>query len=110
MSARRTLIDRVFPALRRRGVYARANFLCCGGCGHCKASETALEHGLVGYVFWHKQDEARFTDGRAGVHIKFGAVSDVTTSEIGEMLAEEAVHAGLNVSWNGDPTTCVWIE
>lgn len=118
---RQTLTEVVFPALRRRGFIARANFSCCGGCGHAELSQVVAEKEKVGHVFWHCQDEDRLRDaerGReswekeAGLHLRFDAnegLRAITAAEAGEAVAQEAMLAGLEVDWNGDPNIAVWV-
>lgn len=124
-TARELLVGVVFPALRRRGFLARANFACCGGCGHYELSQLVVEKRRPGYVFWHAQDDERMPGrGRReswhkgsirkdGTFIRFG-IPDfpkaVTREELGEAVVEEAKLAGLSVEWDGDPDMCVWVE
>lgn len=114
--AREILIGKVFPALRRRGFLARANFWCCGGCGAYNGHELVEERGLVALVFWHAQDEERLrgrrSDGKDGVHLRYGASEKATISdvEVGEAIAFEARLAGLRVEWSGKSDRCVWVE
>lgn len=105
---REVLVGVVFPALRKAGLYARANYMCCGGCasyGLGQDLEAANLKGKprAGGVYWHNQDEARIRkDGQ--VYIGYGASehgASVTTEEVGELLVLECRLAGLAVEWDG---------
>jgi hypothetical protein len=57
----REKIALAFRMLRKNGITARMNFLCCGGCGHSEMHDR-LGDGRP-YVFYHAQEHSRFKRG-----------------------------------------------
>lgn len=105
---REALIGVVFPMLRKAGLYARANYMCCGGCasyGLGQDMEAAALKGKPrgGAVYWHGQDDQRLWDD-GDVYLGFGAGDSdkaLTDMEVGELVVMECRIAGLEVEWDG---------
>lgn len=101
----RTKLRRAFVSLRRLGLKARANYLCCQGCGNAALSET-FDKKDVGGVFWHHQDDAGFRED-GDVYLAFflnNGPKDVDPSAelVGHMIVDALTEQGLDVEWNGD--------
>jgi hypothetical protein len=110
-------LNAAFRALRKRGVIARQEFLCCRTCaGYAIAEEIGKwpeekRNKVTGIVFTTRQDKESTEAG--DVFLKYGdvAVDDKTyglpTEVVGRMAREEAERAGLFVAWDGNSMTCV---
>lgn len=88
---------------RKAGLLARANFSCCGTCGHYELSEKLGEKDAKthGYAFWHGQSEEGIEDG--SVCIYFGGRETVKAQiAAGQIVADSMRSAGLLVFWPGD--------
>ena len=101
-------LPRVFRALRKAGVYARASYSCCGRCGAVEALAVMEEQPTKyrGFAFYTKQDNP-VEDG--GVHLKYGAADDAGTLAVGNQVRDALVDAGFTVEWNGDINECLWV-
>ena len=53
-----TNLTLAFKDLRRKGYFARMNFLCCQSCGWA-----AVPNSAANAVFYHAQDHERFKEG-----------------------------------------------
>ena len=85
-----------FRKIRRRGVRARANFLCCTNC----ATSGLNVKGKRGGVYWHAQNEESFRrDGELviGFFTETGKGSVDVARDLVKLLKAE----GLEVEWNG---------
>lgn len=113
-------LNALFRALRRAGLVARQNHLCCGGCAAASVGEMARARGLRGAVYYHRQDAEglRPTDvwgirrkGGEGVHLGFGAVDadESVTVEIGAEVCRLAREVGLTTEWDGTAAQRVWV-
>jgi hypothetical protein len=103
----RQRINKVFNFLRRKGVTARANFMCCGGCAHyAMAEELGVKPGDP-YVFYHKQDASSF--GKHGflertIYLGHGGGD-------GALIAAGAfAAAGFEIDWNGLDSMCIGLK
>jgi len=95
-------------------VYARQNFLCCGGCAS-SALSTEIDNfnakgkptRAIGAVWYHKQDTQSLNRGY-DLYIGYGAAEavgdcsrDLMTKRIGEILVACLEAEGLEVEWDG---------
>lgn len=107
---RRSILLGVFKNLRKAGLIARANFLCCTGC-----ASSALFHlydempdekksKVRGCAYWHSQNEDDIWE-RGKVNIGYGALgddSDEADVSIGREIFSALESAGLDPVWSGD--------
>lgn len=112
----KTLLNDLFKALRKTGITARQNFLCCGGCGSAQLHEWYKKGELartVGYVFYHQQDRDNMVRTRVGdelgVYLCFGSfvLDEERTTRVGRRIVELAEELNLGVEWDGKPETRV---
>jgi len=117
MSTTETMTDRervrrLFRRLRKRGILARMNFSCCGGCASGELAELLKpQHG--GGVYFHQQDADAFDGERltAPLYIGYGAAPNGAgkiedrAALIGRLVKAEAERIGLLVKWDGDTNT-----
>lgn len=111
-------LNALFRLLRREGLVARQNHLCCGGCAAASIGEMARARGLRGGVYYHQQDAEALRPtnvwgvrtrklGDEVVRLGFGAADgegekrDALTVEIGETICKAAARVGLATRWNG---------
>jgi hypothetical protein len=97
-----TEVDRLlatFETLDANGIVARADFTCCGNCGHTEIGAEA-EDGARGYVFFHQQDTERAAEG-GGLYLAYGAFGDGDTVEVGREIVAALTAANLPVVWDG---------
>lgn len=102
----------VFKVLRKRGFIARANFYCCSTCAvyaidtDYKKMQEAKKSSIVGYCFWHNQDEDGWKAGR-DLHLGYGqlcgddTICDNTTRLVGQKIAAALTEAGIDFEWDG---------
>lgn len=103
----RKRLDRAFRALRRRGIFARRNFLCCQGCGcsdiaiRYEDKEFSDKHRA--WLFYHQQDESNL--GKGFTYITWGHRDDDAAEETLSALATEICGIlnkfGLNTEHDG---------
>jgi hypothetical protein len=103
-------IAKAFATLRKQGVLARMDFLCCSTCGHDAMDRDALAmvangRRIKGYAFYHAQD-AQVLEEHGKVHIGYDYVANPsgssTAEHIGRLIVETCTAAGLTCEWNGD--------
>ncbi len=93
-------IASAFRVVRKKGILARSNFMCCSGCAGSELSIMAhKKSGSIGYVFYHSQDNERLLKS-GKVHIGFSSSGHVPTLRIAERLIVALQDAGLSTSWN----------
>jgi hypothetical protein len=103
-----------FEYLRKKGLLARMNFLCCQNCAGYAMTEIAVKmvdkgKKVLGSVYWHNQDEEQFQkDGT--LYLAYGNLEStkngtigLSTVEVGYMVYAELRKQGLIVAWDGDP-------
>lgn len=96
--------------LRRRGIYARKAYLCCGSCGHYAAGDHITQPANAhyrGYVFYHRQEAARLREGSRFAHLQWsirdGEDAPAVVAAFGDEVRQAAVEAGLAFEWGGTP-------
>jgi len=82
-------LTKAFNALRKKGYFARQNFLCCQSCGWAAVPEEKADK----VVFFHNQDNA---DKKRGRPFNLAWAGD--GQEICQILSEN----GVETEWNGD--------
>jgi hypothetical protein len=108
IEVRDTMVHKVFPALRRKGILARSNFLCCQSCAGYDLATQATKKNSLGYVFWHNQDEERIW-GSGELMLAYTGSEECNTPpknakstlEIGRMVIEELKRNGISYDWDG---------
>lgn len=97
-------MTRAFDNLNAVGILAKADFTCCGSCGHHEASEICHEDGQRGYVFWHDQNKSAFKEGK-DLHLGFWCCAgskqdeDIRATEIAKIACAALKNVGLEVDW-----------
>jgi hypothetical protein len=103
----RQKIATAFKALRRNGIMARMNFLCCGECGH------AAMHDRLGdgrdYVFYHAQEHDRFKKGEmlptSGIRMQWSG-----TMETARAICVALGAVGLRAQMPADEDKAIKVE
>lgn len=105
-------ILKAFAHLRKKGIIARANFLCCQTCAGYDITQMAVKQvnegkEVNGCVFWHAQDEQdwqrsgsmhlAYGDMNSGEHGKIG----LETTEVGKIVVEALKKYNVPYEWNG---------
>ena len=121
-------LNKVFKELRKRGLIARQNFSCCGGCA---GSELATWYGELrkagkgekykGLVFYHRQNTEHLrNDGET--MLAYGDLSyygsgdkpefktPLSTKEVGDILADVLKQENMYYEWDGDPGSKILIK
>jgi hypothetical protein len=94
-------VKKMFRGLRKQGVLARMNFMCCQGCGGYELTTQAKKKSNVkGYVFYHQQSNWRFQD-TGKVCLYYAGYGGTDAMTIARMVVDEARTQGLKVSWDG---------
>jgi hypothetical protein len=118
----KTRLNEAFKALRKHGLIARQNYLCCGTCAGYKIAcdaENLVDKGkaVAGAVFYHKQAGDRLREGK-GFYVNFGTldtqkhgtIGTMTDEEIGRLVVREFEAARLKVTWNGNTNQAILVE
>ena len=97
MARSRSNLVRAFARLRRIGIVAEHDHICCSNCGHAQMSELA-EH-MEGYVFYESSDmDFAIDNGR--LFIGFGGTQDSAQS-VGAIACNVFGLSTLSASWTG---------
>lgn len=100
----RAKLRRAFRLMRKRGLVARQGFTCCNTCGQ---SQIAVENPRpTRWAFYHKQDAEHLPAGPLWIgYGSFDADGTQGTDrlEVGAIVRDCLVRAGLEPSWDGDP-------
>lgn len=119
-----TRLTKVFRELRKQGLIARQNFLCCGNCAGsqiaCDITEM-IDKGkdrasIKGCVFYHQQDAERFREGY-DLWLAFGNVDTekygkvgLSTVAVGYMVCAELAKAGIRYEWDGNESKRISVK
>lgn len=115
------LLKIAFAQLRREGLIARQNFLCCSGCALSQiGADFAKPRNAIkaGFVFYHRQDterlrpKQRYVKPSETLHLRFGArpgaiLEDQETVIVGRAIVDALADVGLEAKWNGDPRVTI---
>jgi hypothetical protein len=111
--------------VRKDGFFARANFSCCGCCGHYELHGKLKEWNKThkkqrkGYVFWHVQTEDVFSLNRGrwsgpdlseGWHVYFGCLHEDGCTCAAQSLVEALKNNGVPYEWDGNHQSAVYIK
>ena len=131
MNTNSSKLTAAFKSLRKAGFIARQNFSCCGNCAghalaaHVKGMSSSKRIQVMGAVFYTRQDgvSVRASDGHGRsrrdphVYIGYGPVKvsgmgtfGVSESKIAEAVVVALKAAGLEVEWDGDPSSKVLVN
>ena len=107
----RSNILKAFAHLRRKGIIARANFLCCQNCAGYDITQIAIKQinkgkEVNGYVFWHGQDEESW-QRNGSMYLAFGDIGKIglETTEVGKIVVEALKKYNVPYEWNGSAKT-----
>lgn len=109
-----------FSALRKQGIIARQNFLCCQSCASSALSGIAVKQHtegkpVNGVVYYHRQDNNTLKES-GYVYLAYGDVSHyeegkpevsmgLPTIEVGKLVVKAVAATGLKVDWDGNEGT-----
>lgn len=98
-------LRRAFSEMRRYGILAEPDFLCCQSCGVAAMESMAREFPddsqPVGYCFYHGQDaEGLAESGRA--MLAFNGFGPVDSRAVGNIVVGCLNRAGVKTRWSGD--------
>lgn len=113
----RSNILKAFAHLRRKGIIARANFLCCQNCAGYDITQIAVKQinegkEVNGCVFWHGQDEENW-QSRGSMYLAFGDMDSgelgrkigLETTEVGKIVVSALKQFNIPYEWDGKGTT-----
>lgn len=107
--AGKALLAKAFKDLRKEGLIAKQNFMCCRSCASCSIWNDidASPGKYKGAVYYCKQDGDNLRkDGR--FYLGFGAADtddDKVATLIGQLTKVVLEKHGLNVEWDGSANT-----
>ncbi len=117
-------LNEAFKDMRKAGLLARQNYLCCGSCAgygiagifqeRVDKDEKMLEK-IKGSVFYHHQDTENLNNPNTeSFYLRYGKISTsknnetaLSTEEVGKIITEILTKHGIVCSWNGDADTCI---
>ena len=98
-----------FEALKKKRLYARQNFSCCGSCAGCELGEKLRvsqtrktpKHGFVTY---NRQDNQNIPYGY--VYMSYATLGNKEEdTRLGQLVIKTAAEMGLATEWNGSAST-----
>lgn len=84
-----TNLTKAFAELRKKGYFAKQNFMCCQSCGWAALTDEQAKNA----VFYHNQD---YRD------LKYGDDLYLAWSGDGYFIARTLESFGMKVKWEGD--------
>lgn len=128
----RAALNAAFKAMRKEGLVAYQNFLCCSGCAgyeiasrvekrldEASASDAAfkaVKAGIKGCVFYHQQDADQLRE-KGSTYLAYGTIGTnkhgdigLPTEEVGQIVKRCCEAAGLKVEWDGKAETRICID
>lgn len=114
-------LNNAFKEMRKEGLIARQNFLCCGNCAGYAITglaEKAVKAGkkFTGVVYYHAQDNDRKKRGQ-DFNLGYGAVDSnemgklgLGTLKVGHLVCDTLKKHGVIYEWDGKPETTVLIK
>ena len=133
-------LNRAFHLMRKRGLIAKANFSCCSNCGGYEITtlaEKMIDGGkpkdeIKGCCFYHAQDNEvideylergkywkRFVPKfpKDALHLRYGDmhssnhdVIGLSTREVGVIVCECLMEAGVGHRWDGNPGQTIRVD
>lgn len=121
-------LSTAFKAMRSEGLVARQTFMCCRNCAGSalatalKAKPKAEKEACKGCVFYTKQDAPPREDSRDfrrfdGLYLSYGPLGvsgekdyGLPTEEVGVIVKRCVEQAGLEVEWDGNPFTRIFVR
>lgn len=97
-------LEAAFALLESKGIKARSNFLCCGGCA---TAQLDSEKDTEGFAYWHAQDDER-AFGRLDVEYDCGTCvgSGYQDCDECEGTGEVTINPGWPDPQTEDTATC----
>lgn len=111
--AGKELLNKAFADLRKQGIMAKQNYLCCMGCASSALGEEIKKaHAenpgkYIGGAYYHSQDAEDLRE-RGFCYIGYGCAPDSKFEEelmsltIGQAVKMTMERHGLAVEWDGD--------
>lgn len=98
-------LRRAFAEMRKCGILAEEDFLCCMSCGVSEMERMAEQYPAdaqpVGYCFFHGQDtDSLLEHGRS--MLAFNGFGDTAGEPVGNIIVGCLKRAGVRVKWDGD--------
>ncbi len=90
-------LTKAFKELRRKGYFARQNFLCCQSCGWAEMTDEQAEKA----VFYHQQDND---------YLKETGSCHLAWSGDGQLIVDILVKNGIEVDWDGSNNKRIGIK
>tara|TARA_Y100000004_G_scaffold97144_1_gene108694 strand:+ start:21447 stop:21779 length:333 start_codon:yes stop_codon:yes gene_type:complete len=92
----RGAIKTAFANLRKKGYFARMNYMCCSGC-----AGAAMPENTKNYVFFHNQCNEQLVDeGRVYLY----------WAGDGAEIVDELHNQNLIINWNGKDYEAIFVE
>jgi hypothetical protein len=102
----REQIRKAFELLRKEGVIARMNFMCCSSCALAELASLGKP-----VVFFNKQDNEDLKILEE-VNIRYWHPdeSEKSAKRLGEMVTSILTSCHINVEWDGDPSKTLYVR
>jgi len=114
----RTNLLKAFKELRKEGIVARANYMCCQSCGCAGIDEALVKNPKkIGFTFWHHQDNEDLQNS-GKVYLAYGIHAGDETDEecdkkvllVANKIVDKLKEAGLIIEWNGNTNTRILVK
>lgn len=117
-SEQKEVLTRLFKGLRQNKLMARQNFSCCSSCGSYEMSENwesmpkNKKDKYIGYVFYDRQSAAEMNESPNfnGIYLQYDGFGRKRTVTVGKKIVEVANTLDINVKWDGNANSCVWVD
>jgi hypothetical protein len=108
---RKPLLNEAFKLMRKQGMLARQNFMCCGNCGITALGQLSDENPgkWDGMVFYHRQNTKFMREGDDLTlnYSTTGLPDDDVTSAVGRKVTAILDQVGLKWEWDGNAASCI---
>lgn len=84
-----------FRQLRKEGMFAKMNFMCCSSC-----ASAAIPEDKEQYCFFHMQDNESRKKGKP-FYLSYGASDWDKAAEVGKRVCEVLAEHNVTTEWEG---------
>jgi len=116
------LIGNAFKTLRRRGLIARQNFMCCSSCAgydlatRIEKMKAEKRKKVMGMVYYCTQSETSFKE-HGDLYLQYSDRSTnkrpddipMTTKEVGNLICDVFKEVGVPFEWSGKESQCIHV-
>ena len=119
--AGKELLKKAFADLRKQGILAKQNYMCCMGCAsgalgeEIKKANKETPNKYMGGAYYHQQDAETLRES-GFCHIGYGCAPDTKFDNelmaltVGQAVKMTLERYGLKVEWDGDTSERICVS